>query len=175
MRARDWNQRQNKHDQDCSRGQSIRQQCDGDIPSRQPLAHDAGATTAARRNAVPINSATARNIDRISLASDLVEFFLQRKTIQSGKGQTQEQTDSSIEEQECVTESSFHLLLHAAHCSGIGHTPVRGQRLARPYRADFVGRVITDRKNKIEPRGIWPREFIPGFSTEAGGRQMRRL
>src|ERR1017187_491867 len=114
-------------------------------------------------------------LPRGSLPSDVVNFFLQRETIQSRKRQTQEQTDSSIQEKARIAKSSFHLLLWTPHGRRIGHAPVRGHWLARPYRAHLVGRVVTDRKNKIELRGIRPGEFIPGLTPETAGWQVSRF
>ena len=43
MRARDWTETQNQRDQSGAGRDRIREQRDGDISTRQPVAHDAGA------------------------------------------------------------------------------------------------------------------------------------
>ena len=55
----------------------------------------------------------------------------------------------------------------------IGHSPMGGDWLSRPYRTSLGRRLVADRENKIQPRTIGPREFIPAFAAQSRGLEVQ--
>jgi hypothetical protein len=103
----------------------------------------------------------------LSFVPDAVDFFLNGELVQAGKRQTQKQTDSPVESDECLSERLFDLLWRTLHRRGIRHSPMSGHRLARPDWTNFLGRVIADGEYKIEFRRAGPGEFIPVLAARA--------
>jgi hypothetical protein len=111
----------------------------------------------------------------LSFPSDAMDFLFDGEFVQARKRQTQKQTDSAIKNHERVSERLFDLLGRARHRRRIRHAPMRRQRLAGPDRANFFGRVIAHRENKIELGRARPREFVPVFAPRASRGQTRNF
>ena len=88
-------------------------------------------TTAARRNAVPRNSAAKRDRRATFLFSDRVDFFLQRETIESGERKVEKETDPSVQQKKGVAKSFLDLVFRSLNGSWIGDAPVRRHWLPR--------------------------------------------
>jgi hypothetical protein len=97
----------------------------------------------------------------MSLLADIVDFSLERQPVDALERETQEQVDSALKHAEGVVKGTLHLLLCSLNGRGIGNTPVRGQRLARPHWANFFGGTITDGEHEIELGCIWLGKLFP--------------
>src|ERR1700675_990972 len=97
--------------------------------------------------------------------SDIVDFFLERETVNAGESKAEKQTDSALEHKKSLSEGPFHLRFRAPHRCRIGHTPMGSHGLARPHRADFIGCIVTDRKNNIELLSIGSLKSLPAFTS----------
>src|SRR5262249_53228951 len=75
--------------------------------------------------------------------------------------------DSLMQHAIGIFESQRDLSRRACGFSRIGNAPMRGHRLARPYRTGLARRVIADREHKIERRGPPRREIGPPLRTES--------
>ena len=110
-----------------------------------------------------------------SLIPNLVYFSLDGKAVKPGERQTDEQTDPAIEGEKCIPVGFLYLLDRPLHGGGIGNTPVRGHRLAGPYRANLFGSVVTNRENEIERGSFRTSELLPAFAAETSGGHMCAL
>lgn len=95
--------------------------------------------------------------------------------IEARKWQAEKEANSAVQGEEGIAESALDVLVRTSRGSGIGNTPVRGHRLAGPYRADFVPGFVANRENKIHPRGAGFGELIPALAMQAGKRQPRSV
>ena len=84
--------------------------------------------------------------------TDVVQFFLQREIVETFERKAEKQTDSPIKKEVSVPKGSLDIRFAAANRRRIGYTPVCRHWLSRPYRADFIGCVVTDGEDKIESR-----------------------
>lgn len=67
------------------------------------------------------------------------------------------------------------LFWSAGYGRGVGHTPVRGHRLARPYRADFLRGRVAHGEYEVQWRRPRLREFVPWFAAQSIGGQAGKL
>src|SRR5579862_98378 len=107
----------------------------------------------------------------MSLLAYLVNFSLQGKSIQTGERKRKEQAYSPVENKESIAKSSLDLLSAPANGRWIGNAPMRSHGLTRPDGARFLGRVITNRKHKMEFGCAGLREFIPRLTPQPCGGQ----
>jgi len=105
------------------------------------------------------------------LQSDAINFALDGERVEAGDRQREEETNSTVKRGEGIAERAFNLLGRAAEVSGIGDAPMRGNGLAGPDGAGFVGGVVANGENKIHFRRIGRCEFIPTFAAETLGGQ----
>src|ERR1700722_7483606 len=111
----------------------------------------------------------------MSLFSDRIDFLLQREAVESRERQAEEKTDPSIQQKECLAECLLDLLPRSLHRSWIGNAPMRGHRLAGPYRTYFIRGVVTDRENEIEFGSIASGKLVPTLATKTSGWQVSRF
>ena len=96
-----------------------------------------------------------------SFVADAVELLFDGEGVKTFEGQTKKKTDSPIQHHKRVPEGLFDLVGRAFRRSRIRHSPVGGHRLTGPEWADFLRRVVTDRKDKIQLRCAGLGEFTP--------------
>jgi hypothetical protein len=76
--------------------------------------------------------------------------FFNGKPVEAGGRKAQEQADSAFEHEESISKGARHLLIAALHRRGIRHSSMRSHGLAGPNGTDFLGCLITDRRNKTK-------------------------
>jgi hypothetical protein len=91
---------------------------------------------------------------------DLIDFFFDCEPIQSRERKAQEQTDSVVQQEKRIAKRFLDLLFGSTHRCWVGYAPMGGHRLTGPDRADLFGRIVANRKNKIE---LWS----PGLANSS--------
>src|SRR6478736_5593305 len=95
--------------------------------------------------------------------ADFIKLLLDRYAIQTPDWKIRKQFDPALQDQERIPEGRCYLGFAPFGGSGIGNTPVCGDRLTGPTRADLVGGGVADRKDEIQARRVRPCEFIPAL------------
>src|SRR3982751_4295867 len=67
---------------------------------------------------------------------------------------------------ECLGEGPALFFITALDCSGVGQSPVGGDRLPGPHWTYFVRRVVAYSKYKVHARRAGPCEFIPVLTAK---------
>src|SRR6266568_9611912 len=110
-----------------------------------------------------------------SLPAYVVEFLLQRQTVEPGQRKAEEQTDSPIQQKESVPKSPLHLLGVSTHRGWVWNPPMRGHGLAGPDWANFRGGAIADGEDEIERRSARCGKFVPTLAAQARRWKMSSL
>ena len=71
------------------------------------------------------------------------------------------------EHAECIGKGEARFQPRCPGCRGIGNAPMRGHRLAGPHRTCLGRRVVADREDEIERRGVGPGELGPALGAQA--------
>src|ERR1700683_4562411 len=87
-----------------------------------------------------------------SLLPDAVNFSLDCKLVEARKGQAQKEPDSAVKGHKSIPKSALDLVRSSRYGSRVSDAPMCCHRLPRPNRANFFGRVVTNRENKIHFR-----------------------
>jgi hypothetical protein len=98
--------------------------------------------------------------------TDATDFLFYGEGIKTGEREAKQNANSSVEHQESVTERSLDLFRCAIDRCRVWNAPVRGRRLPRPNRTDFLGGIITNRENEIHTWCCGSREFFPWFAAQ---------
>ena len=115
------------------------------------------------RSQVQANLGDAKGI---SLASNAVDFFLECKFVDAGQRQRQEQTNPALDHEKGIPIGPLQFVLNSRDCRWIGNSPMRSHGLARPHRANFLRRIVTDGEYEIEPGRVRLRKFVPALTAE---------
>jgi hypothetical protein len=102
--------------------------------------------------------------------TDAVHFFF-GGLVEAGERKREEQIDTAFKVNESVVEGAGNFFGSALDGGGIGNAPMRGDGMAGPDGADFLGSVITDGDDEIKFGRIGLGEFIPGFAAQGEGGQ----
>jgi hypothetical protein len=108
----------------------------------------------------------AGSLYRISMKSNVVDLFLQGKPVDACQREAKEEADSPFENEESITVRALYLLPRTPSCRWICDTPMGRQRLSRPNRAHFLGRVIANAEDKIELGRARLSKFIPTLAAK---------
>ena len=87
--------------------------------------------------------------------------------------QCDEQLDTRFQLPMRIAECAASLFIGAVNGSRIGHTPMRGDRIAGPDRADLTCGLIADGEYEVHDRRTRPGELIPTLAAQIGGRQSK--
>src|SRR5208282_669152 len=101
-----------------------------------------------------------------SPSADAGDFFLEGEGGEAGERQAQEQSDAAVQGYKSIAKGALHLFKGAHDRSGVGNTPMGGNRLARPERTNFRCGIVADRKNKIHLRGAGLGKFVPTLAAQ---------
>ena len=101
------------------------------------------------------------------LLSDALDLLLDGKPIHGRNRKRGDQRDALRDCGERLLIRPFNLFGCTVYRSRIGNTPTSGHRLPRLERTDLMCRVITDRENKSEMRGLGSRKLFPRFASES--------
>ena len=93
---------------------------------------------------------------------------MQAQPVERAQRQRGEDADPLIEQPVGVFERESDLGLASRRLGRIGNAPMRGHRLARPYRARFRRRTVADGEDEIEMRLARFCKFIPRLRATAG-------
>ena len=74
-----------------------------------------------------------------------------------------------------IAKSLPALIFRALDDGGVGDAPMRGDRIARPDRADFAGGLVADGKDEIHHRRTGTDELVPALAAQTAGRQSEPL
>src|SRR5215470_10292375 len=99
-----------------------------------------------------------------SLFADLRYFFFYGQTIKASERKRKEQSDAAFQRDKCVAESTLDLFGSSGCCCGIGNTPMRCHRLARPDGTNFIRSVIANGENEIHFGSVRSSKFGPTFA-----------
>src|SRR5262245_6381991 len=102
-----------------------------------------------------------------SLPPDPLNFLLQSQFVQARQRQCQKQTDPAIQCHEGLPKGTRNLIRRSLHSRRIGHPPVRGHRLTRPYGTDLLRSVVANRENKVHLWRTRLRKLIPALAAHA--------
>src|SRR3954451_23910132 len=130
---------------------------------------------ASRQQAVARAAPSGGSLRGGSLPPDLVQPPLQTELIEAGYRQRGECRDALMQHAVGVLEGKRDLGVAAGRFRRIWNAPMRGHRLARPYRAGFTGCVVANRKDEIQLRRGGLREHAPGLRPVAGRVVTERL
>jgi hypothetical protein len=101
-------------------------------------------------------------------------FPRQRYPIKRRNRQRDKNLDPHFQGRKDVSESLPLFDLGSIDSSRIRQTPVGGDRLTRPNRADFARCVIADGEYKIHDGYTGPNKSIPALAAQSCGRQVER-
>ena len=90
-------------------------------------------------------------------------------------GSADEYFDAVFQRAERVAEGLPLFDIGAINGRRIRHSPMRGDRLPRPDRADLARRLIADGKNEIHHGRVGFGEFVPALAAQSFGRQFERV
>src|SRR5215469_2306665 len=83
-----------------------------------------------------------------------------------------EKGDPGFEGDKGFTKCGCNLFRRSLCRRWIGHTPMCGSRMSRPYRASFLGGTIAHGKDEVEFWSIGLRELIPALAPGGGDRDI---
>src|SRR5277367_4463764 len=106
---------------------------------------------------------------RASLPANAVDRLLDRHISERGQGQGKKQAYPAVENGKSFAVGASNLFRCAFHRRRVGYSPVSGQRLSGPERANFFGRVITNGEDEIHDGRIRRCKFVPRFATQVSG------
>jgi hypothetical protein len=109
------------------------------------------------------------------LVPNAVEFLLQGQFFETCERETEQQTDSAVQNHESIMESSRDLFGTSLRGGRVRHTPMRRHGLARPDGTDLLGGGVAHGKNKMQWRRIGLRELVPRFAAQSLGRKPREF
>ena len=95
-----------------------------------------------------------------------VDLVLKSNPFQRGSRQTGESIDAPLQHGVGAGESEALFDLRSFGARGIRYAPMGGHGLARPDRADLVGRVVADGEHEIQVGRTWRRKFVPGLRAK---------
>src|SRR5262249_730669 len=97
--------------------------------------------------------------------ADLLDLLFQRELVEVRNRETEEKTDSAIEDEKCLPERLFNFFRGSVHSGRIRNAPMGGHRFARPYRTTLFGSLITDSEHEVQFRSIGSGELRPIFTA----------
>src|SRR5579863_8783647 len=104
---------------------------------------------------------------------DVAKLCVEFQIVESVKREGEKQTDSSLQKEKGIPERPLDVGFTATNSRRIRNAPMRSRGMTRPYRADFVGSIVTNGKNEIELGSFWARELFPTLATQALDRDLR--
>src|SRR5258708_35896437 len=103
--------------------------------------------------------------------TDPIELTLQFGNVGPGDRDSREQLDPGFEFPKGLAKGQC-LFGSSPLCGGrVSNSPMSGDRLTRPYRADFACRVVADCENEIQPRRARRGKLVPTFAAQVLGGQ----
>src|SRR5262249_26265775 len=99
-------------------------------------------------------------------AADLFESLLQAELVEASDRQRCEGADALKQHSVSIRKSNGNLGRRPFGFCWIRKSPMRGHRLARPYRTGFARRAVADGKDEVERRCARLSELVPGLRTK---------
>jgi len=100
------------------------------------------------------------------LLADFRETLLERHAVKSLEVEICESSDPIFQLAVYPRKVAALLILGSGKGRGVGHSPMRRDRLPRPHRTNLRRRRIANRKHKIHPRRPTLRKLIPTLAPQ---------